>query len=48
MQERLKKFDYFTFEPSIDIDEAILADYVRRAADLAILPASARRALLIG
>ena len=46
-QERLKKFRYFTFEPSIDIDEAVLADYLRRAADLAILPASARRALVI-
>jgi hypothetical protein len=46
-EERLQKFRYFTFEPSIDIDEAVLADYLRRAADLAILPASARRALVI-
>ena len=44
-QERLKKFRYFTFEPEIDIDEAILADYIRRAADLATLPAGARRTL---
>jgi len=44
-EERLKKFRYFTFEPSIDIDERILADYVRRAADLATLPAGARRML---
>jgi hypothetical protein len=44
-EERLKKFRYFTFEPAIDIDEAILVDYVRRAADLAVMPASARRAL---
>ena len=44
-EERLKQFRYFTFEPSIDIDEAILADYLRRAADLAILPTAARRAL---
>ena len=44
-EERLKKFRYFTFEPSIDIDEAILADYLRRAADLATMPAGARRAL---
>ena len=44
-QERLKKFRYFTFEPVIDIDEAILVDYVRRAAQLALLPAAARRAL---
>jgi hypothetical protein len=46
-EERLKKFRYFTFEPSIDIDEAVLADYLRRAVDLAILPANARRALAI-
>ena len=42
-EERLKQFRYFTFEPSIDIDEAVLADYVRRAADLATLPTGARR-----
>jgi hypothetical protein len=46
-EERLKKFRYFTFEPSIDVDQAILADYLRRAADLATMPASARRALVI-
>ena len=46
-EERLKKFRYFTFEPSIDVDEAILADYLRRAADLATLPAAARRALAL-
>jgi hypothetical protein len=46
-QERLKQFRYFTFEPSIDVDEAVLADYVRRAADLATLPSSARRALAL-
>ena len=44
-QERLKKFRYFTFEPSIDIDESILADYVERAAQLAVMPSAARRAL---
>lgn len=44
-EERLKKFRYFTFEPSIDIDEAILVDYVERAAALAVLPSEARRAL---
>jgi hypothetical protein len=44
-EERLKKFRYFTFEPEIDLDEAVLVDYVRRAADLAVMPASARRAL---
>jgi hypothetical protein len=46
-EERLKQFRYFTFEPSIDIDEAILAAYVRRAADLATLPTGARRALAL-
>ena len=45
--ERLKQFRCFTFEPSIDIDEAILADYLRRAADLATLPTAARRALAL-
>jgi hypothetical protein len=45
-QERLKKFRYFTFEPAIDLDESILVDYLRRAADLAILPSTARRALI--
>jgi hypothetical protein len=44
-QERLKKFRYFTFEPAIDIDEAILVDYLERAAELATLPSGARRAL---
>jgi len=46
-EERLKQFRYFTFEPSIDIDDAVLADYIRRAADLATLPASERRALAV-
>ena len=45
-EERLKQFRYFTFEPSIDVDEAILCDFVRRAADLAMLPSGARRALV--
>ena len=44
-QERLKKFRYFTFEPMIDIDEATLVDYLERAAELAVMPAAARRAL---
>ena len=44
-QEHLKRFRYFTFEPSIDIDEAILVDYILRAADLALMPPNARRAL---
>jgi len=44
-EERLRKFRYFTFEPAIDVDEAILVDFLRRAADLAVLPASTRRAM---
>lgn len=44
-QERLKKFRYFTFEPAIDIDDSVLVDYIRRAVELAVLPAVARRAL---
>ena len=44
-QERLRKFRYFTFEPSIDIAESIIVDYLERAAELALLPPSARRAL---
>ena len=44
-EERLRKFRYFTFEPAIDLDEAIRVDFIRRAADLALLPASARRAM---
>jgi hypothetical protein len=46
-EERLKKFRYFTFEPSIEVEGAVLADYLRRAADLATLSASARRALVM-
>ena len=45
-EERLRKFRYFTFEPSIDVDEAVLVDFLTRAADLARLPSSARRALV--
>jgi hypothetical protein len=44
-EERLRKFRYFTFEPAIDIDEAILVDYLTRAAELAVMPSAARRAL---
>ena len=44
-EERLKQFRYFTFEPLIDVDESILADFIRRAADLATLSTAARRAL---
>ena len=44
-QERLRKFRYFTFEPSIDIAESIIVDYLERAAALAVMPSGARRAL---
>jgi hypothetical protein len=47
-EERLKRFRYFTFAPAIDIDEAVLIDYLGRAADLALLPTDARRALADG
>ena len=46
-EERLKQFRYLTFEPSIDIDETILCDFVRRAVDLATLPPGARRAFAL-
>ena len=45
-QERLKKFRYVTFEPAIDIDQAVLVDYLTRAAALAVMPSGARRALV--
>jgi hypothetical protein len=44
-QEHLRKFRYVTFEPAIDIDETILVDYLMRAAELAVMPSAARRAL---
>jgi hypothetical protein len=44
-QERLRKFRYLTFEPAIDIDEAILVDYIERAARIAVMPSAVRRAL---
>ena len=44
-QEKLRKFRYVTFEPAIDIEEAILVDYITRAAELAVMPSAARRAL---
>jgi hypothetical protein len=44
-EERLKQFRYFTFEPEIDIDDDVIVDYLERAADLALLPSAARRAL---
>jgi hypothetical protein len=44
-EERLKRFRYFTFEPAIDVDQGVLADFLRRAADLATMPSAVRRAL---
>jgi hypothetical protein len=44
-QEHLRKFRYFTFEPAIDIDEAILVGYIERAAHIAVMPSVVRRAL---
>jgi hypothetical protein len=44
-EERLKQFRYFTFEPEIDLDDEVIVDYLQRAADLALLPTAARRAL---
>jgi len=45
-QERLRKFRYFTFEHVIDIAESIIVDYLERAAELALMPSGARRALV--
>jgi hypothetical protein len=47
-EERLKQFRYFTFAPEIDIEEEVIIDFLRRSADLAVLPTSARRALADG
>jgi Domain of unknown function (DU1801) len=44
-EERLRKFRYLTFEPTIDLDQAILVDFIQRAADLAVMPARARHAI---
>ena len=44
-EERLKQFRYFTFAPDIDVDEKVLIDFLRAAADLALMPSTARRAL---
>jgi hypothetical protein len=44
-EERLKQFRYFTFAPDIDLDDEVIVDFLRRSADLALLPTAARRAL---
>ncbi len=47
-EERLKQFRYFTFAPEIDIEDEVILDFIRRSADLALLPAAARRAIEAG
>jgi hypothetical protein len=44
-EERLKQFRYFTFAPTIDLEDDVIVDYLRRSADLALLPAAARRSI---
>ncbi len=44
-EERLRKFRYFTFAPSIDLDDDVILDYLRASAALATMPAAARRAM---
>jgi hypothetical protein len=44
-EERLKQFRYLTFEPEIDLDDDVIIDFIRRSADLAVMPSPARRAL---
>ena len=44
-EERLRKFRYFTFEPAIDVDEAILVDFLRGPRTSRRCRRSARRAL---
>ncbi len=45
-RESLKQFRYFTFVDAVDVDEAVLTDYLHAAADLALLPPAARRGML--
>jgi hypothetical protein len=47
-EERLKQFRYFTFERETEIEDDVVIDFLRRAADLAVMPSSARRALAGG
>ncbi len=47
-EERLKQFRYFTFAPEIDLDDEVILDFIRRSADLALLPTAARRAIEAG
>jgi len=47
-EERLRQFRYFTFVPKIDLDDEVILDFIRRSADLALLPAAARRAIEAG
>jgi hypothetical protein len=47
-EERLKQFRYFTFAPDIALDDEVIVDFLRRSADLALLPTAARRAIEAG
>ena len=47
-EERLKQFRYFTFAPQINLEDEVILDFLRRSADLALLPAAARRAIEAG
>lgn len=44
-EEHLKQFRYLTFEPEIDLDEAVIVSFLQRSADIAVMSTSARRAL---
>ncbi len=45
-QERLKRFRYLTFVWNVDVDEDVLVRFTRAAAELALLPPAARRAMI--
>ena len=47
-EERLKQFRYFTFAPQLNLEDEVILDFLRRSADLALLPAAARRAIEAG
>ncbi|MBA2717822.1 MAG: DUF1801 domain-containing protein [Chloroflexi bacterium] len=42
---RLKRVRFMTFTPDINVPEPVIADFLRAAAGVALLPAEARRAL---
>jgi hypothetical protein len=45
---RLKRVRFFTFKTGIDVPDRILIEFTRAAADLALLPKSARAGLAAG